>query len=223
MLVLIVIVGLLVVAAMAFVAMGYGGQLSVERTDARPLDLGRVSATDVALLRPPLGLLGYDTKATDEALGRIAESIRERDVRIVALEQLVTDLSRKDHPPVPPLGSPYPGARHRRDAEAASALWTGGAETVAAEQPAAAATEQVALPDLPATPPVQPVPSVVSEPGAADPGLPQAPWAAEAESAGDQAWAMNGASPAAEPGRFPHHRPKAASGTSDAPPEESHD
>jgi hypothetical protein len=131
-LVLIVFAGLVVVAAVVLVAKGYGSRLSVERNDYRPLDLGRVSATDVALLQPPLGLMGYNIKATDEAMVRIAESIRERDVRIVALEQLVADLSRKDHPPVPPLGSPYAGARHRRDGaatEAASALWASAAET----------------------------------------------------------------------------------------------
>jgi hypothetical protein len=72
-----------------------------------------VSATDVALLRPPTGLWGYNMQATDEALERVAESIRERDVRIVALEQLVTDLSR-DHAPMQLLASPYAGARHRR-------------------------------------------------------------------------------------------------------------
>jgi hypothetical protein len=44
---------------------------------------------------------------------QVAESIRERDVRIVALEQLVTDLSR-DHAPMPLLASPYESARHRR-------------------------------------------------------------------------------------------------------------
>jgi hypothetical protein len=54
-----------------------------------------VSATDVALLRPPTALWGYNVQATDEAMEQIAESIRERDVRIVALEQLVTDLSRE--------------------------------------------------------------------------------------------------------------------------------
>jgi hypothetical protein len=56
---------------------------------------------------------GYDMAATDDALEQIAESIRERDVRIVALEQLVTDLSR-DQPPMEVLSSPYTGARHRR-------------------------------------------------------------------------------------------------------------
>ena len=108
-----VIAILVVFAAVVFVAMGRGGELSAERSDYVPLDLGPVSATDVVLLRPPTGLWGYNMQATDEAMEQIAESIRDRDVRIVALEQLVTDLSR-DHAPMTPLASPYAGARHRR-------------------------------------------------------------------------------------------------------------
>jgi hypothetical protein len=96
-----------------------------------------MTATDVALLRPPTGLWGYNMLVTDEAMEQIAESIRERDVRIVALEQLVTDLSR-DSGPMQLLGSPYAGARHRR----ASA---GIEETEAAQLPQ----------DVPATEPVR--------------------------------------------------------------------
>ena len=113
MLVLIVLAAVVIVAIVVFLAMGRGGELSGERPDYVPIDVGPVSATDVALLRPPTGLWGYNMQATDEAMEQIAESIRERDVRIVALEQLVTDLSR-DHAPAPILGSPYAGARHRR-------------------------------------------------------------------------------------------------------------
>jgi hypothetical protein len=106
-----------VFAVAVVVATGRGGELSVERADYAPLELGPVSPTDVALLRPPTGIWGYSMQATDEALEQIAEAIRERDVRIVALEQLVTDLSR-DHAPMAPLASPYAspygGARHRR-------------------------------------------------------------------------------------------------------------
>ena len=114
-----VIAILAVVAVVAVVATGRGGELSVERNDYAPLNLGPVSATDVALLRPPTGVWGYSMPATDEALEQIAEAIRERDVRIVALEQLVTDLSREQAAPsLSPLASPYPspysGARHRR-------------------------------------------------------------------------------------------------------------
>jgi hypothetical protein len=107
-----VIAALAVLAAAGFAYRGRLGAMSAERADYVPLDLGPVSATDVALLRPPTSLWGYNMEATDEAMEQIAESIRERDVRIVALEQLVTDLGR-DHAPVEPLGSPYVGARRR--------------------------------------------------------------------------------------------------------------
>ena len=106
-----------VLIAVSFVAVGQGGGMSVEQPDYAPLDLGPVSATDVALLRPPGGLWGYSVQATDEALARIAQAIRQRDIRIVALEQLVADLSREPSPPAPLSSPPYFTARHRRDAD----------------------------------------------------------------------------------------------------------
>jgi hypothetical protein len=110
-----VIAAVVIVAVTVLVARGYGGELSAERSDYLELELGPVSATDVALLRPPMTLWGYNAQATDEALERIAASIRERDVRIVALEQLVTDLTREPAAPsTQPLSSPYGAPRHRR-------------------------------------------------------------------------------------------------------------
>jgi hypothetical protein len=144
-----VIAVIAVVAAVVFLARGRGGGLSVERNDYVPLDLGPASATDVALLRPPTGLWGYNMQATDEALEQIAESIRERDVRIVALEQLVTDLGR-DHAPMPLLASPYAGARHRRP-------HAGTVDTEAVQEPSdtPVAPETPATPPMPATEPVR--------------------------------------------------------------------
>ena len=113
-LVVIVIAIVVVLAVVVLVAAGRGGGMpAAEPTDYAPLELGPVSATDIVLLRPPTALWGYSQQATDEALERIAESVRERDVRIVALEQLVTDLSREPSSPMP-LGSPYGRARHAR-------------------------------------------------------------------------------------------------------------
>jgi hypothetical protein len=128
--VLIVIAALVIVAGVVFVAIGRGGELSVERSDYAPLDLGPVSATDVVLLRPPTALWGYNVQATDEAFERIAESIRERDVRIVALEQRVTDLSTGSA--AQPADSPNRGVRHRTAAlearQAAGGAWQAGHE-----------------------------------------------------------------------------------------------
>jgi hypothetical protein len=105
------ITGLVILIAVVLVAAGRGGELSPERSDYAPLDMGPVTATDVALLRPPANAWGYNMEATDEAMAQIAESIRERDVRIVALEQLVTDLGREPAPPQ--LSSSRTGAGRR--------------------------------------------------------------------------------------------------------------
>jgi hypothetical protein len=109
--VVLLLAGLVVLIGVVLVAAGRGGELPVERADYAPLDLGPASATDVALLRPPTNAWGYNMQATDEAMAQVAESIRERDIRIVALEQLVTDLTKEPAPP--PLTSPYVGARRR--------------------------------------------------------------------------------------------------------------
>jgi len=109
--VVLLIAGLVILIAVVLVAAGRGGELPAERADYAPLDLGPASATDVALLRPPTNAWGYNMQATDEAMAHIAESIRERDIRIVALEQLVTDLTKEPAPP--PLTTPYVGARRR--------------------------------------------------------------------------------------------------------------
>jgi hypothetical protein len=195
-LLVIVIVVIVVLAAVVFLAMGRGGELSVEPNDYAPLDLGPVSATDVALLRPPTGLWGYNMQATDEAMDQIAESIRERDVRIVALEQLVTDLSR-DHAPMQLLSSPYAGARHRRalvdTAETQAAVWA-PSDTVA--------TEQAGSPFEPerAETPFE---------------LEQAETPFEPEQAGSLY--------EPEQARFPLELPRPSGAISGAPPEQSHD
>jgi len=184
----ILVVVILVVVVLA--ARGRGDGLSVERNDYAPLDLGPVTATDVVLLRPPAGMWGYDMAATDDALEQIAESIRERDVRIVALEQLVTDLSR-DQAPALPLASPYTGARHRRAATDPPGTYEAGPyETGAYEAGAYEAGRDPASQDPASTGPnpvlADPVAPEPAGPEPADtslagqerpaPGLPRPPW-----------------------------------------------
>jgi hypothetical protein len=72
-------------------ATGRGGELAYEHADHAPLDLGPVSATDIAMLRPPTALWGYNVDVTDEALGRIARAMRERDVTIAYLQSRLAD------------------------------------------------------------------------------------------------------------------------------------
>jgi hypothetical protein len=189
------IVILLVLAVVIFVALGRGGGMSTERNDYIPLDLGPVSATDVALLRPPTGLWGYNIQATDEAMDQIAESIRERDVRIVALEQLVTDLSR-DHAPMPLLASPYTGARHRR-----APGDTAEAELVQAPRDTLAADSVPPPFDVPTAelvPPPLEVPTAESVPPPLE-------------------------VPATEPARLPFEQSRPGGEAAGPPPEQSHD
>ena len=100
-----------VLVGVFFVATGRGGELSRERPDYAPIDLGPVSATDVALLRPPTTLWGYNTSVTDEALERIARAVRERDITIAYLQEQVADLTgQAGHVPEAPRAHVPPGS-----------------------------------------------------------------------------------------------------------------
>jgi hypothetical protein len=92
-----VLVVLLVVAAVILggliaVALGRGGEMTEFSADVRPLDTDIATAADVALLRPPLALWGYDKRSTDEALNLVARTVTERDVEITRLRRQIADL-----------------------------------------------------------------------------------------------------------------------------------
>jgi hypothetical protein len=108
------ITALVILAAVVVVASGRGGELAYEHADHAPLDIGPVSAADVALLRPPSALWGYNMQVTDEALDRIARAMSERDIQIAALQQQVADLQAAG------LGTATPSsaARHAARSEA---------------------------------------------------------------------------------------------------------
>lgn len=83
----VVILGGVVVAAL-----GRVGEMATFASDNRPMDLDEVSATDVALLRPPMSLWGYNAQATEDALRVIARSVTARDVEIATLRRELADL-----------------------------------------------------------------------------------------------------------------------------------
>ena len=89
---LIAIVAVLV--GIFFAATGRGGELAYEQTDHAPVDLGPVSAADIALLRPPTAMWGYNMQVTDEALDNIARAMRGRDVTIAFLQEQLATLAR---------------------------------------------------------------------------------------------------------------------------------
>ena len=83
---------IVILAGVVVVASGRGGEMAPEYPDYPPIDLGPVSAADVALLRPPSAAWGYNMRVTDEALETIARAVTERDIKISALQQEVSDL-----------------------------------------------------------------------------------------------------------------------------------
>ena len=133
--VLIVIAAAIVVGAVA-VALGRGGemaQFTAEFVLFDPDDADDLTATDVAMLRPPSAVWGYHMQATDQALSVIARTITVRDVEIATLRrqlaeaQSAADLAAGQAPsppwaPSPPLPPPRPWAPSAAEAEAAGAL-----------------------------------------------------------------------------------------------------
>jgi hypothetical protein len=104
-----ILVAVVILVGVFFAATGRGGELAYEHPDYAPLDLGPVGATDVALLRPPTALWGYNVQVTDEALERIAQAIRDRDVTIAFLQQRLADLTMQTATaPVLPPGPEHP-------------------------------------------------------------------------------------------------------------------
>jgi hypothetical protein len=90
--VLLLLAGVVILAGVVAVAMGRGGEMTEFATDSLPPTLdGVVTAADVAMLRPPSSLWGYNVPATDEALHRIAQALTERDVEIAVLRQQLAE------------------------------------------------------------------------------------------------------------------------------------
>jgi hypothetical protein len=101
-----ILVAVAVLVGVFFAATGRGGELSYEPADHTPLDLGPVSAADIALLRPPTALWGYNVQVTNEALDLMARAMRERDLTIAYLQQQVADLAAP--PAAPPQSAVAP-------------------------------------------------------------------------------------------------------------------
>jgi hypothetical protein len=102
-----ILVAVAVLVGVFFAATGRGGEMSYEPADHAPLDLGPVSAADIALLHPPTALWGYNVQVTNEALELVARAMRERDITIAYLQQQVADLAA---PPAAAPEAPLPPA-----------------------------------------------------------------------------------------------------------------
>jgi hypothetical protein len=101
--VLLILVGAVILAGVVGLALGRGGEMAEFASDYASCGLGDpVTASDVALLRPPSALWGYDMQATDEALARISRVITERDIEIAVLRRQLDGLR-------PPASADLPG------------------------------------------------------------------------------------------------------------------
>ena len=101
--ILLLLAGVVILAGVVAVAMGRGGEMTEFATDCVPPTLdGVVTAADVAMLRPPSSLWGYNVPATDEALNRLAQALTERDVEIAVLRQQLAELraAASSHPAI---------------------------------------------------------------------------------------------------------------------------
>jgi hypothetical protein len=182
---------LAVLAGIVIVASGRGGEMAYEHPDYPPLDLGPVTAADVALLRPPSAAWGYNMRVTDEALAQIARAMSERDVRISALEQRVSDLHEELSRGLPPR----PRARHRGP---------GGEETrpdFTTELPRPVWPPAIDI--VPAAPPASEGEGQAADAAPAHPG-PADQWAGEAEPPDEQT--VGDVAPGAEAGDTPEER-----------------
>ena len=83
-----VVVGVLVVIAIALLAVGRLGELPPPSHDREPLDLPNapVGAVDVDAVRFAVGLRGYRMDEVDEVLNRVSVDLTARDERIDQLE-----------------------------------------------------------------------------------------------------------------------------------------
>jgi len=202
-----------VLVGIFFAATGRGGELAYEHADHAPLDLGPVSAADIALLRPPTAMWGYNMQVTDAALDQIARAMRERDVTIAYLqEQLAGHERNGSYPEYPEYAEPR-GAHARQAGEALDSpgiLQTPGPPTI--PDPVEPPTSPGAL-EYPDTlePPESPEPSIAAEPAPEPPAAESPGPSAAAEPAPEPPAAE---SPAQEP---PAPEPPAVAATAAAP------
>jgi hypothetical protein len=74
-----------ILGGVVVVAMGEGGELAPTRRDLPPLSARLATAEDVARLRLPVSLLGYQEQSTADALRLLAIRLQERDAEIARL------------------------------------------------------------------------------------------------------------------------------------------
>ncbi|HBW20083.1 MAG TPA: hypothetical protein DEH11_14285, partial [Actinobacteria bacterium] len=125
--VVLLLAALVILAGVVVVAMGRGGELAQFPPDTAPGQYDFRSAAEVARLHLPPALLGYNVRATDDALLGIAHAIADRDAHIEALREQIAamraEAEQQAHGAAAEQESALaqPGARDAGGAEASGA------------------------------------------------------------------------------------------------------
>jgi hypothetical protein len=115
--VILLLAAVAILGCVVLAALGMAGEMAAFPSDSAPLRLEAVTAADVALLRPPQALWGYNVPATEEALGVIARAVAARDTEIATLRQELADAQAdwsarapapREHDDVPAWPAPPP-------------------------------------------------------------------------------------------------------------------
>jgi hypothetical protein len=159
-----------ILGGVVLAALGRAGEMATFAGDTAPIELDEVSATDVALLRPPMSLWGYNAQATEDALRVIARSVTARDVEIATLRRELADLRGRqdgaraartgDRPTVPggptvpasPEGPASPAGPANAASPASPAAPANAASPASAATPAGPPAGQPRRADPPAPP-----------------------------------------------------------------------
>jgi hypothetical protein len=175
--VLLFLAGAVILVGVVGVAMGRGGEMAEFAGDYLPPTMDdMVTAADVASVRPPPALWGYNVQVTDEAFSRIAQVVTERDVEIAVLRQQLADLRSASG------SQPSPTAELR--AGWGSGRAPGAARPASAREPGAASTRPASAREPGAASAWEPGAASAAEPGAVHPQPDQAPAAGAGEPGG---------------------------------------
>jgi hypothetical protein len=117
-----------ILGGVVVVAMGRGGEMALFDRDL-PVKITRLQTPgEVATLQLPFGLIGYQARATGEALVAVANLLARRDAEIAALRGELWRAGGSDQaPPVEDAGDPGEEAPVARDLDHDEAGWNDGA------------------------------------------------------------------------------------------------